>query len=78
MTMDERVADLLRRLSPQEQLELGTLFDAIERVRFTGPVTIDFLNGMPRQISLGQPVKLAICHGTTNGPLDKRRPPRTG
>lgn len=71
MTLDQRIAELLAHLPPVEQLEFAALQDAIYQVRFTGPVTIDFLNGVPRQISLGQPVKLAICHATPAGGLDK-------
>ena len=58
---------LLDQLPPADRLEFGALLQAIEAVRFTGPLTIDFLNGMPRQINLGQPVKLAICAGARNG-----------
>jgi len=76
VTLDQRIAELLAHLPPAEQLEFAALQEAIYRVRFTGPVTIDFLNGVPRQISLGQPVKLAICQGQSAGGLDK--PPRSG
>jgi len=76
VTLDQRIAELLAHLPPAEQLEFAALQEAIYRVRFTGPVTIDFLNGVPRQISLGQPVKLAICQATPAGGLDK--PPRSG
>jgi len=76
VTLDQRIAELLAHLPPAEQLEFAALQEAIYRVRFTGPVTIDFLNGVPRQISLGQPVKLAICHAQPSGSLDK--PKRSG
>ena len=49
-----------------------TLSPALRQLRFTGPMTIDFLNGTPKQISLGQPVKLAICAATPHNGLDKR------
>lgn len=68
---------LLDRLPPADRLEFGPLLLAIEEVRFTGPLTIDFLNGIPRQISLGQPVKLAICQGQSTNGLDKARRSRT-
>lgn len=62
---------LLAQLPPGDQLDFQRLLEAVYSVRFTGPVTIDFLNGTPKQINLGQPVKLAICSGTLNGGLDK-------
>ena len=65
---------LLDSLPAGGQLEFQSLLDAVYRVRFTGPLTIDFLNGQPRQINLGQPVKLAIC----GGGVDNGKPPSTG
>ena len=61
--MHKALEDLLKQLPPGQQLEFQSLLDAVYQVRFSGPLTIDFLNGRPRQISLGQPVKLAICAG---------------
>lgn len=63
---------LLDSLPPGDQLDFQRLLDAVYTVRFTGPLTIDFLNGLPRQINLGQPVRLAICAGGVNGVLDNR------
>ena len=54
---------LLDHLPPADQLDFARLLEAVGTVRFTGPLTIDFLNGVPQQINLGQPVKLLICHG---------------
>lgn len=65
---------LLDRLPPGDRLEFGPLLAAIESVRFTGPLTVDFLNGMPRQISLGPPLKLTICQRA----LDNGRGSGTG
>lgn len=76
--MNPALQALLAQLPPDEQLEFGALLQAIERVRFTGPLLIDFLNGKPRQINLGPPVKLSICAGGSNGGFDTRKPPRTG
>lgn len=72
--MSPTLQALLARLSPAEQLDFTRLQDALLAVRFTGPVTYDYLNGVPQQINLGQPVKLAICR-RTNG-VDKPPPPR--
>lgn len=63
MVLNPTLESLLSQLPPGRQLEFQALMEAVYSVRFTGPVTIDFLNGTPRQISLGQPVKLAICAG---------------
>lgn len=63
MTLAPTLERLLAALPAADQLEFPALLIAVEKVRFTGPLTIDFLNGLPRQINLGQPVKLAICHG---------------
>ena len=52
----------------ESALDFQRLLEAVYTVRFTGPLTVDFLNGQPRQISLGQPVKLAICAGGATDP----------
>ncbi|MEK7766435.1 MAG: hypothetical protein AAB368_09375 [bacterium] len=65
---------LLDQLPPGDQLDFQRLLEAVYTVRFTGPLTIDFLNGTPRQISLGQPVRLAICSGA----LDNGKPSKAG
>ena len=65
--LDSRIAALLAQLEPADRLEFGQLLEAVHTIRFTGPLTIDFLNGAPKQINLGQPVKLVICSGA----LDK-------
>lgn len=62
MTLAPTLQRLLDALPPADQLEFHALLHAVYAVRFTGPLTIDFLNGLPRQINLGQPVKLTICH----------------
>jgi hypothetical protein len=57
---------------PTGDLEFARLLEAVERSRFSGPLTIDFFNGRPRQINLGQPVKLTICTGDSGERLDSR------
>ena len=61
--MRPELQDLLAKIMAGPQLDYGTLMEAIHSSRFTGPLTVDFLNGVPRQINLGQPVKLSICQG---------------
>lgn len=63
---------------PAGDLEFARLLEAVERSKFTGPLTIDFFNGRPRQINLGPPVKLTICTGDQTGGLDNGRPSRGG
>jgi len=62
---------LLDRLPPADRLEIAALLEAIDGARFTGPLLINFLNGKPRQISLGQPITLTICEADPPGGLDK-------
>lgn len=72
------IARLLEQLPQGRDLEFAALLEAVERARFTGPLTVDFFNGRPRQINLGQPVKLTICSGDSTGGLDNERPSRGG
>lgn len=76
--MSPALQRLLDSLPPGVELDFQRLLDAVYQVRFTGPLTIDFLNGSPKQISLGQPVKLAICSGTPHETLDNARGSRAG
>jgi hypothetical protein len=71
MTLNKAVQDLLDRLPTTAELEWPSLQAAIYGARYTGPMTVHFLNGVPRQIDLGAPVRLSICHG--DGPADQRR-----
>ena len=56
------LAALLAQLPAEQDLDFVRLLEAIHTVRYTGAMTVDFRNGTPQQINLGQPVKLAICH----------------
>lgn len=62
MTLDPRIQRILDQL-PEGPLEFQDLQQAIYNARYSGPLTFDFLNGLPKQINLGQPVKLVICQG---------------
>lgn len=80
--MNEALQKLLGKLDPGQELEFASFLLAIYEVRFTGRYSVDCLNGIPRQINIGEPIKLTICAGGTNGGttggVDKRKPPRTG
>jgi hypothetical protein len=56
---------LLQQLPPDQALDFMRLMEAVYQVRFTGPITFDFFNGVPKQINLGQPVRLSICQRIT-------------
>lgn len=62
MGIPPHLQKLLEQL-PQDQLDFGAIITAIDRTRFSGPVTFDFLNGRAMQISIGQPIRLSICAG---------------
>lgn len=72
--LSQKLQELLSSLPASEQLEFSALFEAIYKVRYTGPIVVDFLNGVPRQINLGPPVKLAIV----SGELDRTPPADPG
>lgn len=78
MTLTPQLSRLLDRLPVGAELEFSALLDAIESVRYSGPITFDFLNGRPKQISLGQPIKLVICAGVPTRGLDKGAGPEGG
>lgn len=67
MTLAPVLVRLLAELPESDQLDFERLQQALLTVRFTGPVTYHYLNGIPHQINLGQPVKLAICRGDRGG-----------
>lgn len=50
ITADD-LADLLR----QEQLQFAELLGTIHTLRFTGAVTLKFLNGEPQEAEFGRP-----------------------
>lgn len=63
MTMSPSLQRLLARLRPTDHLKLSTLEEAISDSRYTGTTTIHWLNGRPRQVDLGAPVRLSIVEG---------------
>ena len=68
MTLDATIARLVASLPPAERLTFMALAEAIYSVRFTGATTIHWRNGVPKQIDLGAPVKLAIVEGLDTPP----------
>lgn len=84
--LNQMIETFLARLPESAQLDFFGLLETLDATRFTGPVTFDFLNGKPRQINLGAPVKLTICEGLPSpgpaaggpGGLDKPRKPTAG
>lgn len=84
--LNQMIETFLARLPESAQLDFFGLLETLEATRFTGPVTFDFLNGKPRQINLGAPVKLTICEGFPaggstgggSGGLDKGKKPAAG
>lgn len=65
MTMDQRLQAFLASLPADGQLEFLGLCEAIYKIRFTGPTMIHWRNGLPKQIDMGQPIRLTICAGTS-------------
>lgn len=70
MSMSPALQKLLAQIVPGTQLEFDRLQEALLQVRFTGPVTYDYLNGVPQQINLGPPIRLSICRGERPTGLD--------
>ena len=74
MTMSPELQRLLVALGPEGARSLEHLAQAIYNIRFTGPTTIHWLGGRPKQIDLGHPVKLTIVERDVTSRLDKRPP----
>jgi hypothetical protein len=65
---------LLDAAGPGGIKSLTHLERLIRKTGFTGPTTIHWLGGRPRQLDLGQPVRLTIVEGG----LDTEAPTRGG
>lgn len=63
MKMDAKLQAFLDGLPTPDSLEFLALCESMYRIRFTGPTTIHWRNGLPKQIDLGQPIRLTICSG---------------
>lgn len=61
--MTPQLKALLDRLPADQQVDFDNLRAALKAIRYTGPSTIHWLNGDPKQIDLGPPVKLSIVAG---------------
>jgi hypothetical protein len=67
VTLDPSLQKLIERLPPAAELDIFKLLEAIYETRLTARVSFDFHNGVPRQVDLGPPVRLAICQGLPMG-----------
>jgi hypothetical protein len=65
--MTPQLKALLDRLPDDQRVDFANLQAALKAIRYTGPSVVHWLNGEPKQIDLGPPVKLSIVAG-----LDKR------
>lgn len=71
MTFDPKLQKLLASLPPPEQMSFLRLADALSQAKFTGSTTVHWLNGVPKQLDLGSPVRLSIVEGVdTSGGSD--------
>jgi hypothetical protein len=72
-TKPDPIVRLLELLPPTDQLHYLAFSEAMYQARFTGPTTIHWKDGLPKQVDLGSPVRLSIVQ-----PLDKGEedPPR--
>ena len=78
MTLDARLQALVDGLPAPDRLDFFALCESMYKIRFTGPTTIHWLNGLPRQIDLGQPVKLTICQGDVTAESEGKDPLPSG
>ena len=72
MTTDAALQKLLDRLPTPDRLDFASLQIALDSTRYTGALTIHFMNGRPRQVDLGAPVRLSIVQGGVDS-VDSRR-----
>ena len=67
MTLTPALQKLIDALPPPERLTYLSIADAIYQARYTGFTGIHWLNGVPRQIDLGAPVRLTIVEALDSG-----------
>ena len=77
-TLAPKLQALLESLPPSDQLGFFQLWEAIHRIRYTGPVVVNCFNGVPKQINLGQPIQLAICSGEPAEGIDTEKQTKAG
>jgi hypothetical protein len=63
VTVSPSLQKLIDALPEPERLTFFALAETIYRVRYTGYTGIQWLNGIPKQLDLGSPVKLSIVEG---------------
>jgi hypothetical protein len=65
---------LLEEAGPSGIRSLNHLADLIYRQRFSGPTTIHWYQGRPRQIDFGAPIRLSIMEGGLDSKATYRQP----
>lgn len=68
--MNDQLQKLLSSLPPEDRQGFFQLWEAIYQARITGPVTVHCFNGIPKQMSIGQPILLSIAEGQPSTGLD--------
>jgi hypothetical protein len=61
------ISAILRELGAPSAPTLLHLADAIYRAGYTGPMTIHWKAGEPKQVDLGAPVRLSIAQALDTG-----------
>jgi hypothetical protein len=67
-----QIQRLLEAAGPQGIRSLAHLAALVQKIGFTGPITIHWQGGRPKQLDLGAPVRLSIVEGG----LDSKDPPK--
>ena len=67
--LSQSLERLLKELGPGGPRSREHLEQAIENVRFTGPITIHYAGGKPLQLDFGSPIRVRLVEGT----LDKHQ-----
>jgi hypothetical protein len=68
---------LVATLGPVDQLNFFTFWEGIYQARFTGNISVDCLNGVPRQIGIGRPLILTLVQPLPQA-LDTDKDPVAG
>lgn len=63
MTLPPAIQALIAAMPQADQLGFFQFWEAVYQARYTGPITVDCLNGEPKQFSLGRPVTFSIVQG---------------
>lgn len=66
--MSAALAKLLAALPTADRVNFETLDASLLALRYTGPVTLHYFNGVKKQVDLGAPVRLSIVEGVDTAP----------